>query len=36
MRWIDVSDIEKFISENLTAIGDDHLLLVGADDGIWH
>lgn len=36
MRLIDVSDIEKFISENLTAIGDDHLLLVGADDGRWH
>ena len=33
MRLIDVSDIEKFISENVTAIGDDHLLLVGADDG---
>ena len=36
MRLIDVSDIEKFISENVTAIGDDHLLLVWADDGRWH
>ena len=36
MRLIDVSDIEKFISENVTAIGDDHLLLVLADDGRWH
>ena len=36
MRLIDVSDIEKFISENVTVIGDDHLLLVGADDGRWH
>ena len=36
MRLIDVSDIEKFISENATAIGDDHLLLVAANDGRWH
>ena len=36
MRLIDVSDIEKFISEYVTAIGDDHLLLFWADDGRWH
>ena len=36
MRLIDVSDIEKFISENVTAIGDDHLLLVAGNDGRWH
>lgn len=36
MRLIDVSDIEKFISEYVTTIGDDHLLLVWADDGRWH
>ena len=31
-RLIDVADIEKFINEKVTAIGDDHLLL----DGMKH
>ena len=35
-RLIDVADIEKFINEKVTAIGDDHLLLVVAEDGSWH
>lgn len=35
-RLIDVADIEKFISEKVTAIGDDHLLLVAGNDGRWH
>lgn len=35
-RLIDVADIEKFINEKVTAIGDDHLLLVVAEDGRWH
>ena len=36
MRLIDVTDLEKFIRENVCAIGDDHLLLVAGDDGRWH
>ena len=36
MRLVDVADIEKFIQENVCAIGDDHLLLVAGDDGRWH
>lgn len=36
MRLVDVADIEKFIHENVCAIGDDHLLLVAGDDGRWH
>ena len=36
MRLIDVTDLEKFIQENVCAIGDDHLLLVAGDDGRWH
>ena len=36
MRLIDVADLEKFIQENVCAIGDDHLLLVAGDDGRWH
>ena len=36
MRLIDVSDLEKFIQENVCAIGNDHLLLVAGDDGRWH
>ena len=36
MRLVDVTDIEKFICEKVCAIGDDHLLLVAADDGKWH
>lgn len=35
-RLIDVADIEKFISEKVTAIGDDHLLLVAGNDSRWH
>lgn len=35
-RLIDVSDLEKFIHEHRCVIGDDHLLLVAADDGKWH
>lgn len=35
-RMIDVSGLEKFIRENVTVVGDDHLLLVGATDGRWH
>ena len=35
MRLVDVADIEKFIRENVCAIGDDHLLLVAGDDGRW-
>lgn len=35
-RLIDVADIEKFISEKVTAVGDDHLLLAVAEDGRWH
>lgn len=35
MRLIDVADIEKFIRENVCAIGDDHLLLVAGNDGRW-
>ena len=36
MRLIDATDLEKFIQENVCAIGDDHLLLVAGDDGRWH
>ena len=36
MRLVDVTDIEKFICEKVCVIGDDHLLLVAADDGKWH
>ena len=36
MRLVDVADIEKFISEKVTAAGDDHILLVAGDDGRWH
>ena len=36
MRLIDVTDLKKFIKENVCAIGDDHLLLVAGDDGRWH
>lgn len=36
MRLIDIADLEKFIRENVCAIGDDHLLLVAGDDGRWH
>ena len=36
MRLIEVADLEKFIQENVCAIGDDHLLLVAGDDGRWH
>lgn len=35
-RLIDVEDLEKFIREHRCVIGDDHLLLVAADDGRWH
>lgn len=35
-RLIDVAEIEKFISEKVTAVGDDHLLLVAGNDGRWH
>lgn len=34
-RLIDVADLEKFIREHRCVIGDDHLLLVAADDGRW-
>nr|DAK93104.1 MAG TPA: hypothetical protein [Caudoviricetes sp.] len=34
-RLIDVADIEKFICEHRCVIGDDHLLLIAADDGKW-
>ena len=36
MRLIEVADLEKFIQENVCAIGNDHLLLVAGDDGRWH
>lgn len=36
MRLIEVADLEKFIRENVCAIGNDHLLLVAGDDGKWH
>ena len=36
MRLIEVTDFEKFIREHRCVIGDDHLLLVAADDGRWH
>lgn len=36
MRLINITDLEKFIRENVCAIGDDHLLLVAGDDGRWH
>ena len=36
MRLIEVADLEKFIRENVCAIGDDHLLLVAGDNGRWH
>lgn len=36
MRLIDVSDLEKFMRENATVLGDDHLLLVAAVDDRWH
>ena len=36
MRLIDVTDLKKFIRENVCAIGDDHLLLVAGNDGRWH
>lgn len=36
MRLVDVADIEKFIGEKVTAVGDDHLLLVAGNDGRWH
>lgn len=36
MRLVDVTDVEKFIREKVCVIGDDHLLLVAADDGKWH
>ena len=36
MRLIDIADLEKFIRENVCAIGDDHLLLVAGDDSRWH
>ena len=36
MRLIDVTDLKKFIRENVCAIGDDHLLLVAGDDGRQH
>lgn len=31
-----IAALEKFIRENVCAIGDDHLLLVAGDDGRWH
>lgn len=34
-RLIDVSDLEKFISEHRCVIGDDNLLLVAGNDGRW-
>lgn len=36
MRLIKITDLEKFIREHRCVIGDDHLLLVAADDGRWH
>ena len=36
MRLIEVADLEKFIQENVCAIGNDHLLLVAGNDGRWH
>lgn len=36
MRLVDVADIEKFISEKVTAVGDDHILLVVGNDSRWH
>lgn len=36
MRLVDVAVLEKFISEKVTAIGDDHILLVAGNDGRWH
>ena len=36
MRLIDVTDLKKFIRENVCAIGNDHLLLVAGNDGRWH
>lgn len=36
MRLINITDLEKFIRENVCAIGDDHLLLVAGDDGRRH
>lgn len=36
MRLVDVADIEKFINQKVTAIGDDHILLVAGNDGRWH
>lgn len=34
-RLIDVSDLEKFIHENVCVIGDDNLLLVAGNEGKW-
>ena len=34
-RLIDVEELEKFISEKVTAVGDDNLLLVAGNDGRW-
>lgn len=36
MRLVDVADLEKFISEKVTVVGDDHILLVAGNDGRWH
>ena len=36
MRLTEVADLEKFIQENVCAIGNDHLLLVAGNDGRWH
>lgn len=36
MKLINISDLEKFICEHRCVIGDDHILLVAADDGRWH
>ncbi len=35
-RLIDVADIERFINEKITAVGDDHILLVVGNDSRWH
>lgn len=35
-RLIDVEELEKFIREKVTAVGDDHILLVAGNDGRWH
>lgn len=35
-RLIDVADIEGFINEKITAVGDDHILLVVGNDSRWH